>query len=941
MKYLVHKDFTESLNKLNSKGFNFNSAYQKALNPYLLACEHKAFDEAFLGLKVTNNGEKRINHAIKFDLGRACRLVIIKNKNMCQFLYAGIHADVEKWLDKHRGYKTVIGKDDGVLSYLHRTEPGNNEQIPLVHQNIKNNNLCEFLSSDHQNFLFRDLEPAVLGGLYNLKSMDSNNQIWNVLIAIDDDKKSAALFDILLLLRQPNANSIKIQKIISDMKDELIHYEDALPDEIEILEGSSEVSLVTLNKFDPNITRKTLESINFRNWMLYMHPNQEKFVEKDFNGPALLKGVSGSGKTAIIVNRAIRLARLDPDKKIMVFTLNKALAKLIDDLVETAASELENLSVMSLWPFCTQQLAIFDPEHPRHYGEETWLPRKHMDSDHIDEIWQEYYHQEQRFYEADVMFPVHQSLLQNSIHPKEYLREEFDFIRSALSFDDRPKYLEKGFKREGRSFALQENYRELILRGLSGWENKMKAVGTIDYLGLTSKLFQFIDRIEPLYDSILIDEMQDLGTLELKIIRKLVKEGQNDIFLAGDTAQRVLTKQHDFTAANINIRGRSYEIYQNYRNTKEILDAANNILEENLTGTSNFLIQDINILQPEFAETSDFLPFIYTADSISDELTYAVQYLQNQIIGSEDQQTACIAIVGYDLSELKYLAEELKIQLLDGAIELDNKKIFLSDLEQTKGFEFDHMVIINCSNGALPNPNLPDEEAFRDLSRFYVAMTRARKNLVISYHGQISKFLEKSIDDYFLTDSWTNQIELSENLIISVLNETLRPERFQHGYQLRRHRYSDNNNYGTLEGKQLLLIRKSIGMSKERQDKLLKFITGTRLKSQNTRNSQWKNLNDLFTESQIVINAVLAGGFEDVSKEVNYFKNLFEIDIIEKKVETKVEEPKEQLKKEANNSSTIETQNTWNVILNNTGICMHCGDPAIPGDYVCYACNPG
>ena len=85
----------------------------------------------------------------------------------------------------------------------------------------------------------------------------------------------------------------------------------------------------------------------------------------------------------------------------------------------------------------------------------------------------------------------------------------------------------------------------------------------------------------------------------------------------------------------------------------------------------------------------------------------------------------------------------------------------------------------------------------------------------------------------------------------------------------------------------------------------------------------------------------MAGGFEDVSKEVNYFKNLFEIDALQKKIETKSEELKKQLKKEVSNRSASETQNTWNVILNNTGICMHCGDPAIPGDYVCYACNPG
>ena len=117
-----------------------------------------------------------------------------------------------------------------------------------------------------------------------------------------------------------------------------------------------------------------------------------------------------------------------------------------------------------------------------------------------------------------------------------------------------------------------------------------------------------IDEIQPLYDSILVDEMQDLGTLELKIIRKLVAEGKNDIFLTGDTVQRVLTKQHNFPEAGIKIVGRTYAIHQNYRNTKEILDAANNILEENITGTENWLIKDIDILPPLFAPSSDFLP---------------------------------------------------------------------------------------------------------------------------------------------------------------------------------------------------------------------------------------------------------------------------------------------------------------------------------------------
>ena len=927
MKYLVYRDFLESLKRLDRKGASFESAYEKAKQPYFLSGDGADFDVAFKGLKVTNHGEKRIKHAIKFDLGRACRMVIIKNQNICHFLYAGIHDDVEKWLDKHRGFKTVIDNNTSELKILLKSEKGIDD--PIINRTLETFKLCQNLSDDDQNFLFRTLHPTTIGSVFELTSKDNDEVIWNVLSSIEDPNLANSIFNILVRLREPKKNSRNIKALISDLKGDLIPIENAAEDLIEFTDGGDEVKVINLEMFDSEMSRATLDSKDFRSWMLFMHPNQEKLVEDDFNGPALLKGVSGSGKTAVVVNRAIRLARKYPDEQIAILTLNKALAKLIDDLVNSAGNGLKNLTAISFWQLCKDQLGQFEPLNNRHYDEETW-----RSEENIDDIWEEFYQQELNVTDADVMFPVHQSLLQNDIFPEEYIREEFDFIRSALPIDERQEYLK--MKREGRSFALQENFRELILKGLNFWENKMTAIGAIDYVGVTSKLYQYIEEIQPIYRSVLVDEMQDFGTLELKIIRKLVVENKNDIFLAGDNAQRVLTKQHNFKLAGINTDNRSYKIYQNYRNTKEILDAANNILEDNFTGSEKWLT-DIDILQPEFAGTSDYLPFIYHADSLSKELTYAIQYIQSILIASnsddEDKQTACIAIVGYQLSDLKGLAEELKIQLLDGAIELENKKIFLSDLEQTKGFEFDHMVIVNCCEGTLPNPDLPEEEAFRDLSKFYVAMTRARKNLIISYHGELSEFVKSSVESYFFSESWSEQITLKEKPEITALNEAGRLERFQQGLN----RYSGFEDYGSLTGKKLLLTRKSIGMRKERQDKLLKYITGIRKKAQTSRDETWRNLNELFSDQQVVINTILAGGFENVAEEVGFFKKLFEIDANAREaIKTeKVEDTK------VTKTSSPQQKSNWNVILHKTGICMHCGDPAIPGDYVCYACNPG
>jgi len=925
MDFFNYKDFLESLHTLHSKGQSFSRPYEKAFDVYSKASNKKDFDTVFLGLKKTNHGEKRIRYAVKYDLGRGCRLVTIQNKDKCVFLYAGEHALVDKWLDKNRGLSIVVGKDTGIITTLNKTKDGEKDQRPVTSQNPGQFKLIDELSQEDQALFLDGLDYQILKKILELNSWDGDDVVLESIETLNDQDRADLLIDVLLMLRDKK-NKFKIEKRINDYKGEYISFENVDEENLEICDGSDEI--VKLKNIDANATRIALESADYRSWMLYMHPDQEKIVDKDFNGAALLKGVSGSGKTAVVVNRAIRLSKLYPDEKIAVLTLNKGLAKLIHDLVKSASGQLDNLVVKSFWQLCIDQLAVFEPKNNRHYEESTW-----GSDETIDEIWQEYYHQETNNYDADVMFPLHQSLLARSVYPEEYIKEEFDFIRSAFPLENREEYL--AIDREGRSIAMPANYREYILIGLGFWEKKMQAVGTVDYLGVTTALYNHIDRIQPLYRSVLVDEMQDFGTLELKIIRQLSKRGVNDIFLAGDTVQRVHTKQHDYKKAGINIVGRSMSINQNYRNSREILEAANNILEENLTGT-DYAAAEIEFLQPKFAEPSKYAPYLLRAETVSEEVTSAVQYLQEILIDEGQGHNGCIAVAGYQLSELKDLAEQLRIQLLDGEIDLQNKAIFLSDLEQTKGFEFDHMIIVSCSEKVLPNPNLPPEEAFRDLSRFYVAMTRARKNLVISYSGKMSKFLTNSTS-YFLDDDWKNQVILKDTVRIKAPCATGRVERFLSNPD----EYEDKTDYGSLSGKDLLLTRRAIGMTQARQDRLIKYITGSRKSSRSVKSNTWRNLNELFEESQITINIILAGGSESVVKEVEYYRELF--GLVKSKARSTVTQLVEDVCVNDNvgNMTDSPTVNSWSVILENTGKCMHCGRPSIPGDYVCLQCNPG
>ena len=153
--------------------------------------------------------------------------------------------------------------------------------------------------------------------------------------------------------------------------------------------------------------------------------------------------------------------------------------------------------------------------------------------------------------------------------------------------------------------------------------------------------------------------------------------------------------------------------------------------------------------------------------------------------------------------------------------------------------------------------------------------------------------------------------------------------------------YDNKTDYGSLSGKDLLLTRRAIGMTQSRQDRLIKYITGSRKSSRSVKSNTWRNLNELFEESQITINIILAGGSESVVKEVEYYRELF--GLVKSKARSTVTQLVEDVCVNDNvgNMTDSPTVNSWSVILENTGKCMHCGRPSIPGDYVCLQCNPG
>lgn len=820
LQYARYRDFDRSLNALWKKGGRFQKAAER-----IQAAVGRAESgmDALAGLKRTKHGERRVSNCVKYDLTGACRLITVQTKGYCVFAYCGDHKTCDTWLENNRGFVPVVGKEMMVTATY--VSDGTTKQ-PKVGGGIGRGlgKLYERLPDDLFEALIDGLPRRVARAIESLDSTTRDPDLWMVIGEVEGDRRTA-LFDVLSLLRQDKVRE-------ATQRADLFLGRATLLDDISIDRLPDIVDSDVIRRIRPDTPtyaaaiNRFMRTARYRDWMLFMHPEQERLVEEDFDGPAKLVGVSGSGKTCVVIQRAVRLARLYSRERVLVLTINRALATLISQLVEACATDEESarIDVRPFFLLCQELALNFEPDAAKQYDEVTWKM-----NEHVDEIWQEYYRCENNNNDAVAFLPVHDSLLARGWNPERYLREEVDWVRSALNPQERAQYL--SMKRVGRTVPLTQQFRESVLGGTEGWEQKMRDIGVIDGLGLTQVLSRNLPKIDPRYRCVLVDEAQDFGNTELHIIRRLAAENPNDIFLCGDAAQAVTSKHQSLQQVGMAVPGRrSRKLSLNYRNSRDVLEAAYAILMENLTDEM-LDREDFEILDPEYSSFSAATPLVLEAQSMEEEIAYAYAYAR-ELISGRAHGKACLAVCGYSLFELTKFAKRARMTILDGSTDVEGGDLFLSDLEQTKGFEFDAMIIVNCAEGTLPNAHAPESEQFRDLARLYVAMTRAKSDLVLSWSCRPSGFLRGS-QGKCLQAKWEEYLDLR------VTRRFGAPERLEAHREFGLHKKP----WREMTGAEFLYQETALGLSMELIAKIRQLVDGAGLIRQRRR-IRWKTLGD-------------------------------------------------------------------------------------------------
>lgn len=683
---------------------------------------------------------------------------------------------LDLWVRKNRNIEFVFDESGKLVS----TKANNTIPSVGIYTDDESPYLERLQDFSIKNFVEDKFLGRFLMGINPGNKDDAVNGV--ILLKEVDDKTRPLLTDLFALLIEGKLEQAQVKLDLWEGTSTTVRDLSVMEVDPLVPDQNSD-QLIDLQSLSSAEWNHFLDPAKFQEWMLLLSPAQKKYVSDDYPKTTRLHGVSGSGKTSVLIHRAVRLAEeCTSDEKVLILTLSDALSNLINELVDklTDGNKPENLEVEPYYFFLGRFLdqfidsdlsefcKIFDnriddflENHENLQKTVTEmlpsrLARKFSFEKSFEnkQNWSEFCDDPKNISKLDVEI--------FSICPdyKKYLWEELTLIRSVSRVID--SYQEySSYLRLGREVSFFEKHRTLALEKLSRWESKMVRKGFVDEMTLTQAVNFLVERgVETpsqfKYRSILVDEYQDLSTYDIKFLKKLVLHSPNGLFLTGDIAQKINAKQLNIKAALSDEGYLDRRLIHNYRNSKQILDMGYQMLERVLQVDEKEVDKvfgpegpdGTKILKPELAERESPKPFLIKTDSpIEAAWKYAIEWRD----GGNAPFTTCIITVNSEKISVEQIRREApegeESQLLSGFYTNLPNSFVVAELEQIKGFEFLQVIILGAESDFFPMIWKDERETSlqdygRDLLRLYVGVTRARDELRFLYEKRPSPFLD-------------------------------------------------------------------------------------------------------------------------------------------------------------------------------------------------------
>ncbi|MFM1825628.1 MAG: hypothetical protein RLZZ37_263 [Actinomycetota bacterium] len=275
------------------------------------------------------------------------------------------------------------------------------------------------------------------------------------------------------------------------------------------------------------------------------------------------------------------------------------------------------------------------------------------------------------------------------------------------------------------------------------------------------------------YEWFSVDEYQDVNPLQQALLDLWLGENDN-ICVVGDLCQTI----YSFAGANNKYlqeftdkfpEASVFKLNRNYRSSAEIVEFANNLLVQMPNQKSNvgqlFATRD----QVEKVKVTSFPSENEEAQSIVDEISKLID---------DGIKLKDIAVLSRTNIQLEKVAIKLEEKNINYSIQTSEKyslrtrleeKITLASIHATKGLEWNNLFLMGVSDDLIPFIQADSqEEILEELRLFYVAVTRAKDKLFISWPKIRDSDGKERIISRFMTNFQRNEKNVSDNTNYSI-----------------------------------------------------------------------------------------------------------------------------------------------------------------------------
>lgn len=330
--------------------------------------------------------------------------------------------------------------------------------------------------------------------------------------------------------------------------------------------------------------RKALEGGDFGRWKVFLHPTQSRLVDREYSGPARVGGGPGTGKTIVALHRVKHLVdRLPPgrNKPVLLTTYNKNLsADLRSRLLQLGGEELlARVEISHVDQLALRVVREAEPGSAKQTLDESQALREWRAM--LDELgetgWDaQFLHDEwsQVILGQAVVSRTEYFRARRAGRGKNIARaERAEIWQLAERFTQRLDRLgRQTWEQVAERAARLEMDRE---RRIQAVERQREEAGGLDNIHLQAGSAGWLRHR---FQHIVVDEAQDLRAAHWKLLRAMAPRAANDIFLVGDTHQRIYGNQVTLGSLGVHIRGRSAKLTLSYRTTRQILGSALGVL---------------------------------------------------------------------------------------------------------------------------------------------------------------------------------------------------------------------------------------------------------------------------------------------------------------------------------------------------------------------------